>query len=99
MKSNEEAELPETDPWWAKYWYASTIALCVWLLVAIYGAVQFDLELDHARVIVRESSENGSIGKPICQIELWLIVVLVPISLGIVNLCLALLLKRANHSD
>lgn len=89
-------EAKESDPWWAKYWYASVIALSIWMLVAIYGAVNYELELKNARVIVREMADRQATGLQICQIELWLVVIVVPLSLVIVNTLLAWISRDQN---
>ena len=89
-KNGSKIETKEVDPWWAKYWYASIIAAAIWMAVAIYGAVNYELEMEDARFIVREIAEDPrALGNPICQIELWWVVFAVPVSLVIVNVLLA----------
>ena len=89
---------PEQDPWWARYWYASVFTLSIWMIVAIYGAINYDLELADAAVTVRENSD-GKTGKQIFQIELWLVVVVVPLSLVVVNALLAFSFRSQKQSD
>lgn len=74
-------ENSQHDPWWAKYWYTSALVLALWMLVAIYGAVTYDLKLESAIVHVRQASESRLPGPTIVQIELWLVTLLVPLSL------------------
>lgn len=96
-KNGSKIDTQRNDPWWAKYWYASIIAAAIWMSVAIYGAVNYELELVDARVIVREIAEDPrALGIPICQIELWWVVIAVPVSLVIVNALLAFFTNQSN---
>ena len=100
MAKNNKVDLDqEVDPWWAKFWYTSVVALSIWMIGAIYGALNFDLELNDASVIVREDAEGRGVGKQICRIELWLVVIVVPLSLAIVNTIMAVITRSKVQSD